>query len=81
MARSRAGGGGVVVALKKSDLCSSLWLSCDELRDGMDASQDKDYILTLPFVKCISRKAKAVSDDQRGTASLRAAPPLRRAHG
>jgi len=30
------------MALKKSDLYSSLWASCDELRGGMDASQYKD---------------------------------------
>jgi hypothetical protein len=35
------------MALKKSDLYSSLWKSCDELRGGMDASQYEDYILTL----------------------------------
>jgi type I restriction enzyme M protein len=46
------------VALKKSDLYSSLWKSCDELRGGMDASQYKDYILTLLFVKYVSDKAK-----------------------
>jgi type I restriction enzyme M protein len=33
------------MALKKSDLYSSLWASCDELRGGMDASQYKDYVL------------------------------------
>jgi len=44
--------------LKKSDLYSSLWKSCDELRGGMDASQYKDYILTLLFVKYVSDKAK-----------------------
>jgi type I restriction enzyme M protein len=49
----------VVVALKKSDLYSSLWRSCDELRGGMDASQYKDYILTLLFVKYVTDKAKA----------------------
>jgi type I restriction enzyme M protein len=38
------------MALKKSQLYSSLWQSCDELRGGMDASQYKDYILTLLFV-------------------------------
>ena len=27
------------MALRKSDLYSSLWKSCDELRGGMDASQ------------------------------------------
>ncbi|WP_237742164.1 type I restriction-modification system subunit M [Arthrobacter sp. CAL618] len=47
------------VALKKSDLYSSLWKSCDELRGGMDASQYKDYILTLLFVKYVSDKAKS----------------------
>ena len=47
------------MALKKSDLYSSLWQSCDELRGGMDASQYKDYILTLLFVKYVTDKAKA----------------------
>jgi len=47
------------VALKKSDLYSSLWRSCDELRGGMDASQYKDYILTFLFVKYVSDKAKS----------------------
>jgi type I restriction enzyme M protein len=46
------------VALKKSDLYASLWASCDQLRGGMDASQYKDYILTLLFVKFVSDKAK-----------------------
>ncbi|MCL5734742.1 MAG: type I restriction-modification system subunit M [Actinobacteria bacterium] len=46
------------MALKKSDLYGSLWKSCDELRGGMDASQYKDYILTLLFVKYVSDKAK-----------------------
>ena len=44
------------MALKKSQLYSSLWKSCDELRGGMDASQYKDYVLTLLFVKYISDK-------------------------
>lgn len=48
--------------LKKSDLYSSLWASCDQLRGGMDASQYKDYILTLLFVKYVSDKAKADSN-------------------
>ncbi|WP_280849315.1 type I restriction-modification system subunit M [Streptomyces sp. SAI-041] len=46
------------MALKKSDLYSSLWRSCDELRGGMDASQYKDYILTLLFVKYVTDKGK-----------------------
>lgn len=42
------------MAIKKSELYSSLWASCDKLRGGMDASQYKDYILTLLFVKYVS---------------------------
>ena len=49
----------MALALKKSDLYSSLWSSADELRGGMDASQYKDYVLTLLFVKYVSDKAKA----------------------
>jgi len=44
------------MAIKKSALYSSLWRSCDELRGGMDASQYKDYVLTLLFVKYVSDK-------------------------
>jgi type I restriction enzyme M protein len=44
------------MALKKSQLYSSLWKSCDELRGGMDASQYKDYVLTLLFMKDVSDK-------------------------
>ncbi|MBQ8777678.1 MAG: SAM-dependent DNA methyltransferase [Treponema sp.] len=46
------------MAVKKSQLYSSLWASCDKLRGGMDASQYKDYILTLLFVKYVSDKYK-----------------------
>jgi type I restriction enzyme M protein len=42
------------MALKKSELYSSLWSSCDELRGGMDASQYKDYVLVFLFIKYIS---------------------------
>jgi type I restriction enzyme M protein len=42
------------MAVKKSDLYASLWASCDELRGGMDASQYKDYVLVLLFVKYVS---------------------------
>jgi len=44
------------MAIKKSELYSSLWASCNELRGGMDASQYKDYVLTLLFVKYVSDK-------------------------
>src|ERR1700736_773804 len=49
------------MVLKKSDLYSSLWRSCDELRGGMDASQYKDYILTLLFVKYVTDKSESDS--------------------
>jgi type I restriction enzyme M protein len=39
--------------IKKSELYSSLWSSCDELRGGMDASQYKDYVLVLLFIKYV----------------------------
>jgi len=44
------------LAIKKSALYSSLWKGCDELRGGMDASQYKDYVLVLLFVKYVSDK-------------------------
>jgi type I restriction enzyme M protein len=50
------------MALRKSDLYGSIWQSCDELRGGMDASQYKDYILTLLFVKYVTDKAKSDPD-------------------
>src|SRR6266571_1892383 len=48
------------MALKKSELYSSLWSSCDELRGGMDASQYKDYALVLLFIKYVSDKYAGV---------------------
>ncbi|WP_310611291.1 type I restriction-modification system subunit M N-terminal domain-containing protein [Limnohabitans sp.] len=50
------------MAIKKSDLYSSLWASCDALRGGMDASQYKDYVLFMLFIKYVSDKY-ADSDD------------------
>ena len=46
------------MAIKKSELYSSLWSSCDKLRatGGMDPSQYKDYVLTMLFVKYVSDK-------------------------
>ena len=44
------------MAVKKSEIYASLWKSCDELRGGMDASQYKDYVLVLLFVKYVSDK-------------------------
>src|SRR5689334_24353704 len=50
------------MAIKKSELYTSLWKSCDELRGGMDASQYKDYVLVLLFVKYVSDKAASQKD-------------------
>jgi type I restriction enzyme M protein len=50
------------MAIKKSELYSSLWKGCDELRGGMDASQYKDYVLVLLFVKYVSNKYASVPD-------------------
>ena len=48
--------------LRKSQLYASLWQSCDQLRGGMDASQYKDYVLTLLFMKYVSDKYAATDD-------------------
>ena len=48
------------MAIKKSELYSSLWASCDELRGGMDASEYKDYVLLMLFIKYISDKYAGV---------------------
>jgi type I restriction enzyme M protein len=50
------------MAVKKSELYSSIWKSCDELRGGMDASQYKDYVLVLLFVKYVSDRYAGVDD-------------------
>ena len=56
------------MAIKKSDLYSSIWASCDELRGGMDASQYKDYVLFMLFIIAeIAIKSKA---GKLGTAIL-----------
>ena len=46
------------MAIKKSQFYSALWEGCNKLRGGMDASQYKDYVLVVLFVKYISDKAK-----------------------
>ena len=48
------------MAIKKSELYSSLWKSCDQLRGGMDACQYKDYVLVMLFIKYISDKYAGV---------------------
>lgn len=50
------------MAIKKSELYSKLWKSCDELRGGMDASQYKDYILVLLFMRYVSDKYEGNKD-------------------
>lgn len=56
MHASQSVGNGACMAVKKSEIYSSLWASCDALRGGMDASQYKDYVLVLLFVKYVSDK-------------------------
>lgn len=50
------------MAIKKSQLYSSIWQGCDELRGGMDASQYKDYVLVLLFVRYVSDKYASKKD-------------------
>ncbi len=50
------------MAIKKSELYSSIWKSCDELRGGMDASQYKDYVLVILFIKYVSDKYAGQKD-------------------
>jgi type I restriction enzyme M protein len=50
------------MAIKKSELYASLWKSCDELRGGMDASQYKDYVLVMLFMKYVSDRAGSQRD-------------------
>ncbi len=45
------------MAIKKSQLYSALWESCNALRGSMDASQYKDYVLIVLFIKYLSDKA------------------------
>lgn len=45
-----------IMSIKKSELYSLLWASCDELRGRMDAGQYKDYVLVLFFLKYVSDK-------------------------
>lgn len=52
------------MAVKKSELYASLWKSCDELRGGMDASQYKDYVLVLLFMKYVSDRYAGDPDGQ-----------------
>ncbi|GAB4020529.1 hypothetical protein GCM10028808_61960 [Spirosoma migulaei] len=55
------------MAVKKSELYSSLWASCDELRGSMDASQYKDYVLVMLFMKYVSDKKDPLIDVKEGT--------------
>ncbi|MGL2684852.1 N-6 DNA methylase [Helicobacter pylori] len=52
------------MAIKKSELYSSLWAGADSLRGGMDASEYKNYVLNLLFLKYISDKARSNIDSE-----------------
>ena len=58
------------MAIKKSDLYSSLWASCDELRGGMDASQYKDYVLFMLFIKYISDKYGTITESRNNPSMI-----------
>ena len=45
------------MAVKKSELYSTLWASCDELRGGIEPSIYKDYVLLILFVRYVTDKA------------------------
>jgi len=66
------------MALKKSELYSSLWSSCDELRGGMEASQYKDwsvvknYEVPLPAMEEQFAIASILSDMDAEIAALEA---------
>lgn len=55
------------MAIKKSELYSSLWAGCDELRGSMDASQYKDYVLVMLFMKYVSDKKDPLVELKEGT--------------
>lgn len=50
------------MAIKKSELYSTIWESCNQLRGGMDASQYEDYVLAMLFIKYVSDKYAGVSN-------------------
>src|SRR5574344_15731 len=50
--------GGVVMAVKKSELYSVLWEACNKLRGGVEPSRYKDYVLVLLFFKYVSDRYK-----------------------
>ena len=62
------------MALKKSELYSFLWQSCDELRGGMDANQYKDYVLVLLFVKYVNHRYSSEHGSGRKDAPLHSSP-------
>ncbi len=46
------------MAIKKTELYKYLWEAANALRGGMDASQYKDYVLTILFIKYVTDKYK-----------------------
>lgn len=46
------------MAVKKSELYSTLWEACNKLRGGVEPSRYKDYVLVLLFFKYVSDKYK-----------------------
>jgi type I restriction-modification system DNA methylase subunit len=59
------------MAVKKSELYSSLWVGADALRDGMDASRNKNYVFVLPLLKYVSSEVDADVWNFKNVALLR----------
>ncbi len=47
-----------VMAVKKSELYSTLWEACNKLRGGVEPARYKDYVLLLLFFKYVSDRYK-----------------------
>jgi type I restriction-modification system DNA methylase subunit len=62
------------VAVKKSEIYSRIWQGCDVLRGGMNASQYKDYVLSILFIKSVSDKRAVMEKWYRGEVRRAAAP-------
>lgn len=63
MIKCRIGDNRIYMAVKKSELYSTLWEGCNKLRGSMDASQYKNYVLIMLFLKYISDKANSKDID------------------
>src|ERR1700738_837394 len=55
-----------MTVLRQDDILSAVWRACDTFRGAVDATQYKDYVLTILFLKYISDvRRKHVEDFRR----------------